>query len=249
MYAEPLEPRRLLSVTFDGRVWRIDGTQGPDDIQLIVAASPSGSTIELAINGQRIDMNDVLPPDPHGVSWLLPERVLIRGGRAGDSIDVEFQFYFPRLTIMGKGGSDRITLRGTNATALAGPGDDVIRTPLSTAGDTLFGEAGNDLLAFGSSQLPGTAHGGPGNDTLVGGAGADTLFGGPGDDLISGLGANDLLLGGPGNDTLRGGDGDDTLLGGDDDDRLVGGDGDDVLLGGPGDNVLVQDSKPNKPKP
>jgi len=70
---------------------------------------------------------------------------------------------------------------------------------LSAYGDTILGDAGNDLV-----------RGMAGNDLLEGGLGADSLFGGAG------------------NDTLRGGDGDDLLVGGAGADRIEGGAGVDV---------------------
>ncbi len=74
---------------------------------------------------------------------------------------------------------------------------------MSRAGNTLFGNMGDDMLK-----------GLGGNDTLRGGKGDDTLYGGA---------DNDKLMGEMGDDALKGDDGDDTLIGGPGADKLFGG--------------------------
>ncbi len=73
----------------------------------------------------------------------------------------------------------------------------------STAGNTLYGNMGDDMLK-----------GMGGNDILHGGKGMDTLYGGMGDDKLRGEMGDDALKGQEGNDTLAGGPGADKLFGG-----------------------------------
>jgi Ca2+-binding RTX toxin-like protein len=107
---------------------------------------------------------------------------------------------------------------------------------------------GNDELTIADSaypqplgDLPVSADGGAGADTLRGGIGPDSLRGGSGDDpLISGGGGSDSMLGEGGNDTMDGGDGNDNpISGGDGDDTIFGGNGNDVGVNGDRDNDTV----------
>jgi Ca2+-binding RTX toxin-like protein len=99
----------------------------------------------------------------------------------------------------------------------------------TSAGETVIGTAGNDLLTgeINNDVLTGLGGndvltGNGGNDILDGGDGLDILYGdnasydmtGTGNDMLTGGAGNDLLIGGLGNDTLTGGDGDDTLYSG-----------------------------------
>jgi Ca2+-binding RTX toxin-like protein len=88
------------------------------------------------------------------------------------------------------------------------------------------------------SQLPVTADGGDGGDTISGGDAGDSLRGGPGPDTLTGLGGSDLIEGGSGADGVDAGPGDDSVRGGCGDDILSGGDDDDTISGnvvsGPG---------------
>ncbi|MDF1588649.1 MAG: putative Ig domain-containing protein [Gammaproteobacteria bacterium] len=125
---------------------------------------------------------------------------------------------------------------------------------VDTNTNTLFGEAGDDLLAgnagndwlsggIGDDKLAGNA----GNDTLSGGDGNDTLIAGEGDDVLEGGKNVDYLYGEQGHDRVFGGSGDDFLWGDSEyldeslhgDDYLDGGDGNDQLVGGAGSDTLI----------
>jgi Ca2+-binding RTX toxin-like protein len=110
---------------------------------------------------------------------------------------------------------------------------------------------GNDNVdASGLSDIPFTADGGSGDDTINGGGGDDTINGGDGFDYITGGAGNDTLGGGNGVDRVFGEGGDDTINGGAGDDGgyagpcnppvwcggLYGGDGNDVINGGDGND-------------
>jgi Ca2+-binding RTX toxin-like protein len=120
---------------------------------------------------------------------------------------------------------------------------------LVSAGGTVEGGAGNDIIGLSITASPSVlaGYGGEGNDTLVGyfslpiGSG-DVLYGGSGDDILNGdylsfdtlgyadytgsVGYADYLDGGPGKDSLNGQGGNDILYGGDGDDTP------DILYGG-----------------
>jgi Ca2+-binding RTX toxin-like protein len=86
------------------------------------------------------------------------------------------------------------------------------------------------------TDLPMTADGGTGNDTLTGGPKGDLLRGGTGTDHIYGLGGSDRIEGGSGNDHLFGGDGNDRLYDDEGNDVVYGGNGDDWFDDGNGND-------------
>lgn len=63
-------------------------------------------------------------------------------------------------------------------------------TGVNGASNSLYGDAGNDII-----------HGGDQADRLAGGAGTDTLYGYDGDDEFWGMAGNDTIYGGAGTDT------------------------------------------------
>ena len=113
-------------------------------------------------------------------------------------------------------------LAKVNATLELGTGK-VCRNVLPTAGATIVGTAGNDVLC--------------------GGPGADTLKGYGGNDLLLGEGRGDLLLGGSGGDVLKPGTGHDTAKGNAGADTVRGCDDlKDVLRGGTGNDSVYRDA-------
>lgn len=107
-----------------------------------------------------------------------------------------------------------------------------------------YGPSGDDRFE-NRTNIPSTALGGFGNDTLHGdyvgdfGGSGDILRGSSGNDVINGGGGDDFLYGDFGDDTLRGNSGNDRLYG---DDVLFGNygwfGGDDTLEGGLGNDHL-----------
>ncbi|MBK9625017.1 MAG: hypothetical protein IPO38_10985 [Rhodocyclaceae bacterium] len=138
---------------------------------------------------------------------------------------------------------------------------------LSTRGDWVDGQIGNDILV--GSDAADLITGGQDNDLLIGGTGDDMLVGDaslvfaetdwsvtllPSDGFIyewrinrgsveqtDDVGGTDMLYGGNGNDRALGGAGDDLIDGGAGDDVLFGEAGNDVILGGSGADVLAGD--------
>lgn len=94
-----------------------------------------------------------------------------------------------------------------------------------------------DMTITGSLSAGNTITGGTGSDVMTGGDAVDSLTGGNGADNISGGGGADVLLGGIGNDTISGGIGDDTITGGAGNDTITFGDGaDDAVFAAVGSN-------------
>lgn len=125
------------------------------------------------------------------------------------------------------------------STLIGDGGDDVIYGSAaadlisgSTGGDTLYGNGGNDVIYGGFDPIMG---GVLLSNLIYGGAGDDTIFadsGGAGFDRVYGGDGNDVIDGGNGGtDTLFGGEGHDTISGGTDRDVLYGDAGDDLIYG------------------
>lgn len=138
-------------------------------------------------------------------------------------------------------------------------GDSVGRTD-HEGRDTLFGGAGDDVLAVGGwrdedgdgvltigelytdGTFHETAYSGSGADRVYGADGNDTLGGGFGSDALWGFDGNDTIYGGlnsdeGSDDTIHGGAGDDQVFAAGGEDSITGGDGDDTLFAGGGDDV------------
>jgi Ca2+-binding RTX toxin-like protein len=166
---------------------------------------------------------------------VLPVVVTVDGvandGQAGEGDDVGNS-----LTVVdGGSGADVLTAPLTTpGTGLhGGPGNDRL-----TAGQFLFGEAGDDVLTH-QGPLRATMDGGDGGDRLVdNGTGGSSMDGGPGDDVLTagGGGPGAFMTGRDGNDKLTGGPDRDVLLGDGGNDLLVGGAGNDQAEGGAGDD-------------
>ncbi len=121
-------------------------------------------------------------------------------------------------------GPDHVEVIATSE-GLLGPRDfrSIVQTfPRSqvTRGIVWVGSNGHDFF-LNTTDLPVSADGGPGNDTIQGGSGDDELSGGGGDDNLYGMAGRDTLYGGDGNDGLFGGSGRDTLVGGLGGDRFL----------------------------
>ncbi len=93
---------------------------------------------------------------------------------------------------------------GVTMTAAAGAAgcidtvNDQIRCPFGTlVSVTVHAGPSNDLIIVLNDDLPTTANGGPGNDSLRGGAAAETFHGNAGTDSLVGGAGGDVLDGGP----------------------------------------------------
>jgi hemolysin type calcium-binding protein len=95
-------------------------------------------------------------------------------------------------------------------TILIGPVEDSITYKIGDLPLTADGEIGADTVSAGDAKD--SVHGGQGNDHVDGGGGDDIVGGEDGDDTLSGGAGNDRLDGGQGADHVNGGDGNDTVI-------------------------------------
>jgi len=135
--------------------------------------------------------------------------------------------------LMGGTGPDRLLATSAGQALYGEAGDDI----LSSVGTTVLdGGAGRDradyshvsVPVYGDLALLAVTVGADWHDTL---SSIEDLWGGAGADTLLGDSAANRLSGGDGHDLLDGRDGDDTLWGGRDDDTLRGDRGDDTLWG------------------
>jgi Ca2+-binding RTX toxin-like protein len=125
-------------------------------------ARSRGDNLEVYING---DLADTRP-------LATIQRVFFNGSGDDDVMDAS-GLDLP-VTMMGRGGNDKLTGGRGDDYLDGGPGD-----------DKLEGGDGNDILL-----------GGEGNDKLLSGQGSDLLIGGRGADKLDGGGGDDLLIAG-----------------------------------------------------
>jgi Ca2+-binding RTX toxin-like protein len=161
-------------------------------------------------------------------SSLQGSTLVVSGSSRSDNISVLKQG--KRILVLGAGATQRYWLTQISSIVIdAHAGNDrVYVDPLLTAGVTIRGGVGNDVL-FGAG----------GSDFIDGGAGNDFLFGMAGNDMLFGGDGNDYLYGGRGNDSLKGGAGDDWLFGELGNDTLDGEAGNDWLFGGAGEDLFT----------
>ena len=198
---EPLEARRLLSVSFDDEngIVRVTGTAGNDTISLTRVGSDN---VIVNDNGtaHEFDLDDV-DQGFHVFGEAGDDRITVGSGFAPFEIE---------LDVRGGDGNDSI-VGGNNIELFYGEaGNDTLRG--NGLGDQLTGGSGNDII-----------DGGSGDDTIQGEAGNDSLNGGDGDDQVVGGSGNDTVIGGSGFDILDGRGGTDSVLGNAADDALFSG--------------------------
>ncbi|MEA2734918.1 MAG: hypothetical protein QOE14_1369 [Humisphaera sp.] len=178
---------------------------------------------------------------------------------------VPFELPGTGITVLGKGGNDRIEIRANDSWGMRGNFDG------GNGNDSLFGGSYNDTLLGGAGDDLLDGRGGP--DLMKGGAGSDLVDysartagvavgigtladdgeagekdnvyndiekvrGGKGNDRLNGSAGPNVLYGGAGNDVLLGNGGADALFGEAGNDSLDGGDANDYLDGGSGNDTL-----------
>ena len=153
----------------------------------------------------------------------------------------------PVYTVLTGGDLDDLVF-GYNGSAQMrlGAGND--RVFGSMRADTIYGDAGNDMIN-GSAFVPANTTKSENDqrldsDFIVGGAGHDLINGMAGDDTIyTGVEGEHLLTAGKNErgDWAIGHLGNDTIMGSTERDLLVGGEGRDFLYGGASDDVLIGD--------
>jgi len=125
--------------------------------------------------------------------------------RYGDAILDSNETYTIQIRYWENAGQDNLsaTIRGpdTNGTAISGPEQDLLTSPMI------------GMPPEPEYSVTGTAAAAQGDDVLRGGGGDDTILGDGGNDTISGGSGNDSLTGGDGNDRFNysAGQGNDTI--------------------------------------
>jgi Ca2+-binding RTX toxin-like protein len=161
-------------------------------------------------------------------------------------------------TIWAGGGNDHVYAGAGDDEVHGGAGDDILvanpQNPYTIGAwghDAVYGDSGNDIIAYGNTTNSVILYGDDinnqeaGNDTITGGSADDQIYGGGGNDTIYGGGGNDTIYGdsftgsGNGNDNISGGAGHDSIWGGDGNDIISGGTGFDDLWGGKGADTFV----------
>ncbi len=175
----------------------LDGGSGNDSLQ-----GELGNDTYLFGLGYGIDTISDYDTTPGNVDTL---RFLPDVGRS----DVEITQTWSDVIFQIKGTSDRVVV------------SEWITKPSSRLERVEF-EDGTVLTSDEVTELAGTIHGTPGNDTLIGTSGVDRIYGEEGDDVLYGEGSSDILMGGSGKDLLDSGGGADTLIGGSGNDVLGG---------------------------
>lgn len=219
-----------------GGTWLIQGNTGADRIELVGGSNTvyGGQDNDFVLFGGGFNP--------------ITGNNFAQGNKGDDTIEGNFN----GDTLLGGQGNDTINGGDGGGDYCNGNlGDDTI-----TAGGTILGEGGNDVLrAFrpattirggdGDDQIQaaGFASGDEGADNIVASSGQDTLMGGGGADTLDSPAGNaaggDLLVGEAGDDLMFARDGTNILRGGDGRDRMTAGSGADTLNGGAGADTLA----------
>jgi Ca2+-binding RTX toxin-like protein len=210
---EPLEQRRLLSVTLSDGLLTITGTRRSDHYEVYVGNRSSADGLVVVVNNRKL-----LHFDPAKI-----KKIKVDLGLGNDEVSFDDTPYFGHLSVdvpvTVRGGAGNDTLSGSSRSDLLDGGD---------GDDGLYPQGGNN-----------TVLGGAGNDRIDPGEDDNLLHGGSGDDFIIARAGNDTVYGDNGHDTLYGGNGDDILMGGSGADTLDGGSGDDRIYGNRGDDSFI----------
>lgn len=157
---ESLEPRQHLSVTLDGGVVHVVGTNKGDSI--VVSLNASQTRLAVWENGVR---NEFALGSVTGVE--------IRSGNGNDTVGVSSinGLIEVPLVVLAGNGDDVIVGGNTNDILNGGNGKDTISG--QGGNDRLIGNNGNDVIYAGT-----------GDDQVIGGNGKDFLFGMAGNDVF-----------------------------------------------------------------
>ena len=236
MFCEPLESRRLMSVSLNPatHVLTINGTPGNDTISVKVV----GGNLKGTVNGA-----------PFSVPLAGVSKIVAYGRQGYDSITLDANVKV-NATLYGDGPGTPSAYSPIDGDVIhGGGGNDTIYGGRNSG--FLDGGAGNDTLDAGPGDT-GLA-GGPGNDRLINGGGENQIDGGPGVDtadysasLLPVLLGNDLTLGANGFTPGTAGsssEGDsianvENFTGGKGNDKIFGDNGANVLKGNGGNDYI-----------
>jgi len=260
---ETLEPRRLLSVSFNDGTLRITGTDAADKI--FIDSKPVFATDNFMHYGLVVHVND----QATSVGVVNVQSIFVDGGAGNDNIIIPRVINTTRSIPLHTGDQSVFHHVSVAANVNGGAGDDTIVG--GRRADTLTGGAGNDLIMGGDGDD--LMLGDTGNDTLIGEGGANVFSGGAGldtadyaartDNLViamtnslstralnSSKGDHDRILrdvenliGGSGNDSLTGNYFANVITGGAGNDTMNGMEGNDLLNGGAGDDTFTSNDR------
>ncbi len=185
---EFLEARRLFSIELTDGVLTVVGTEGRDQITVVV--NPGGTVLRVGDGSQFQEFPD----------FRLIDQIVVYGLGGDDLILVAAENH-PAYVWNPPAVPEAVWRLTVPAKIFGGDGD-----------DRIYGGAGHDRIHGGAGSD--TLHGDLGDDVLDGGIGKDLLIGGRGDDYLMGGNQRDQLYGGRGGDSLNGGEGRDHLSGG-----------------------------------
>ena len=220
MKVEPLESRRLMSVTVvegypgfyeilgDDSANTISVGVSQDDETMTVDGVTYGGVVDVSIHAHGGDDTITAASSPDG--WI---GVSVVAGEGNDSVSINFA-----------------------GAIWAGPGDDVLRLTNSFRGE-VYGDQGGDRIYIAGGCVDPEIVGGPGDDLIDATANlyGVVMHGGAGDDAILGSNHADQIYGDQGADTLYG-------YGGDDAFHARDGGGADQIFGGSGTDILFMDN-------
>lgn len=241
LFIESLEPRVLLSVSFDAGVLTVTGSPGNDQITI----KPGKADGEIIVKGA---------PDGDDGTYAGVDVVTVDGGDGNDRLRARNKLIDTAgdplaVTLMGGEGNDRLA---------GGDGDDILHG--GPGRDNIRGGNGNDTITGGEGRD--NLRGGRGDDTITGDADNDRLNGQAGRDTVSyesspaGIKlslnrrtADNDGFGGPdgrvrGFENAIGSNFDDVIIGNRRDNTIDGLNGSDQLHGLAGNNTFIDTSPP-----
>jgi Ca2+-binding RTX toxin-like protein len=192
--------------------------------QIVVYGAPSGSTLTLSTDGNRILVKGTMARTaPEGCNMKVHHRLAVCSLKGASSIQV----------VMGPSGdfvqvADPLPISltvylGDGSDKFIGNAEPDTCYPEGARRNRCVGGGGDDICITGEDNSD--CVGGTGDDYCRHGNGSDGCWGGPG---------SDVCVMGPGQDGCHGEGGNDRLYGGANPDQLYGGPGFDYCDGGPG---------------
>jgi Ca2+-binding RTX toxin-like protein len=250
MFIDPLEPRRLLTITsatFDPATGTL-ALVGNDKRDIVEMTSLPGGGVEADYDGNTVDYTGNIKlisvktnggGDIVNLAGVVGIPCFVDGGAGGDYITGGTG----NDTLKGGGGLDAV-IGGLGNDVLdgglqgdlivGGQGNDTIVAGSGTDNfDTITGGKGNDTIDYSKSTVGVIAHPGALDDTTVSDliyGDVETMIGSAfGDVLWNGTKRGMLINGGAGNDSIQGGSGRDTIIGGAGDNTIAGHGGNDSI--------------------
>jgi hypothetical protein len=159
-----------------GDTLKINGTSGPDQVQVALGSDPNTLNVDLDGSIQTFDRSTF-------------SKIAVTLGAGDDQFAEDTSTLIDEtLTVEGGGGNDDISGGSGNDALIGGPGNDTIAG--NAGDDTIKGGTGNDVVTGGQGSDHVSL--GDGTDMLIWepGDGSDVVDGGPGTDALQFHGSN-----------------------------------------------------------